>query len=172
MAHALEIERLDFRAAAVADGDRLELEGLDARILEVPGHTDGQLNVHVEGAGVFTGDTLFAGSVGGTSGPGHGTFEQLRASILDVLLALPGETVVRPGHGGATTIARERETNPFVRHWRGLEPELDEPCTAFGREARLHVWARDYDGGFKAQVRYDDDGTVAVVPGSRVARRG
>jgi len=63
---------------------------------------------------VFSGDTLFAGSIGRTDLPG-GNMEVLMQSIFEKLLALPDETRVLPGHGPETTIARERMTNPFLR---------------------------------------------------------
>ena len=69
-----------------------------------PGHTKGMLSLLVEG-NVFTGDTLFKNSVGGVRAPGHTTYADLRHSIMDVLLALPPETVIRPGHTEPTTVA-------------------------------------------------------------------
>ena len=65
------------------------------------------------GGEFFAGDLLFAGSIGRTDLPG-GSWEQMQASLLRVPLALPDETVVRPGHGPDTTIGRERATNPFL----------------------------------------------------------
>jgi glyoxylase-like metal-dependent hydrolase (beta-lactamase superfamily II) len=119
---------------------------------------------------VFTGDTLFRGSVGGVRAPGHTTYADLRRSIMDVLLALPPETVIRPGHTEPTTVAEELERNPFVRVWRGLDPEGSEPCTALGEPATLILWAPDYDGGHKAWVRWPD-GSDDIVPGSAVESR-
>jgi glyoxylase-like metal-dependent hydrolase (beta-lactamase superfamily II) len=143
-------------------------------VWQIPGHPRGHLALHVTGeAGgverVFTGDTLFRRSVGGTRAPGHGSFADLRRSVLDVLLALPAATLVYPGHTDETVAGEELEENPFVRAWRGLDPPGDEPCTYGGRKARLLVWARDYDGGHKAWVRFED-GEEDVVPGSRVVR--
>jgi hydroxyacylglutathione hydrolase len=63
---------------------------------------------------VFTGDTLFQGSIGRTDLPG-GDYVTLMQSIRDKLLTLPDETIVHPGHGGATTIGEERQINPFLR---------------------------------------------------------
>ena len=84
---------------------------------------------------------------------------------------LPPETAVFPGHAGGTTIGRERDENPFVRAWLGLDALGDEPCRAAGRPARLLLRARDYDDGFKCWVRYGD-GTNDIVPGSRVETAG
>lgn len=143
--------------------------GLAVRALHTPGHTAGMLSF-VVGDEVFTGDTLFRGSVGGVRAPGHTTFADLRESIMDKLLRLPGETVIRPGHTDPTTVADELERNPFVRLWRGLDAEGDEPCTVFGDQpATLVLWGDDYDGGHKAWVRWPD-GTDDIVPGSQVQR--
>ncbi|HEV3284399.1 MAG TPA: hypothetical protein VG010_09345, partial [Solirubrobacteraceae bacterium] len=67
------------------------------------------------------------------------------------------------------TIGREWESNPFVRVWRGAEPEGREPVSVRGRAATLVVWSPDYDGKGKAWVRFDD-GEDAIVGGSSVAR--
>jgi hydroxyacylglutathione hydrolase len=117
---------------------------------------------------VFTGDTLFKGSVGGVRAPGSTSFEDLKHSIMEVLMKLPPDTVVRPGHTDPTTIGDEWENNAFVRVWRGLDPEADDKCTVEGQSATLVLWAPDYDGGHKAWVRWDDTGKDDIVPGSRV----
>ena len=137
---------------------------LRIEVLPTPGHTPDSLSFVVDEA-CFTGDTLFAGSVGG-SGSG---FTDLRHSIMEVLLTLPPETRVLPGHSGETSVGEEWEHNPFVRIWRGLDPEREGRCRVGGREARLVLWARDYDGGSKAWVRFDD-GSNQIVGGSRVER--
>jgi glyoxylase-like metal-dependent hydrolase (beta-lactamase superfamily II) len=116
---------------------------------------------------VFTGDTLFKGSVGGVRAPGSTTFEDLRHSIMDVLMKLPPDTVVRPGHTDPTTIGDEWENNAFIRVWRGIDPESSDPCTVQGEPATLVLWAPDYDGGHKAWVRWEN-GKDDIVPGSRV----
>ena len=170
--HALDRVHLPGIARDVADGEEIGVGELTLTALHVPGHTRGQLNVLVRKQGetprLFSGDTLFRGSVGGTRAPGHGTFAELRRSLLERLLALPDETIVHPGHGDDTTIGRERAANPFLVAWREPSPP-GEPCTALGRPATLLLWAPDYDGGFKAWVRWED-GSEDVVPGSRVER--
>ena len=118
---------------------------------------------------VFTGDTLFANSVGGVRAPGHTTYADLRDSIMDVLMALPPQTTIRPGHTEPTTVAAEWEGNAFVRVWRGLDEEGAEPCTALGEPATLVLWGDDYDGGHKAWVRWADR-SDDIVPGSQVQR--
>ncbi len=141
--------------------------GLSIRCLHIPGHTLGQLAYLVEGAGVFTGDTLFKGSIGGTRAPGHTTFGDIRRSIMDVLMALPPETAVYPGHTESTMIRTEWDKNPFIRMWRGLDEQGRGRCTAMGRRATLVLRARDYDGGTKCWVRFEGD-VDDIVPGSMV----
>lgn len=142
--------------------------GLAVTGLPTPGHTGGMLSFLIEDQ-VFTGDTLFKGSVGGVRAPGHTTFEDLRSSIMDTLLTLPPETTIRPGHTDPTTVADELESNRFVRLWRGLDEEGDESCTAMGEPATLVLWGDDYDGGHKAWVRWPD-GSDDIVGGSQVER--
>lgn len=116
---------------------------------------------------VFTGDTLFRGSVGGVRAPGHTTYTDLKDSIMGTLMELPGETTIYPGHTDATTVQREWDENPFIRLWRKLDAEGSERCTALGEPATLILLAEDYDGGKKAWVRWPD-GRDDIVPGSRV----
>lgn len=169
LVHEQERDLVPTCTGVLSDGDLLRVGGLQVEVMHVPGHTKGQLNFVVNGRHAFTGDTLFAGSVGGTRGPGHGTFAELRSSIMDRLMALPEETLVHPGHSDDTTVGREWSENPFIRAWRGLDPLGSETCEVFGATATLLVWARDYDGGHKAWVRHHD-GSEDVVPGSRVRR--
>jgi len=169
-AHPLEAERMLDVDLAIEPGDVVEVGGVRIDALHTPGHTDGMLSFRVDDAEVFTGDTLFKGSVGGVRAPGSTTFEDLRASIMDVLMKLPPETVVRPGHTDATTVGDEWERNPFVRLWRGLDEESDERCRVGGEEAVLVLLADDYDGGHKAWVRFTETGRDDIVPGSAVER--
>jgi hydroxyacylglutathione hydrolase len=156
----------------LSGGETLDSGGLRIRVLHTPGHTRGMLAFVVDDRGVFTGDTLFRGSVGGTRAAGHATFEDLRRSVMDVLMALPREMTVHPGHTESTTIAREWEANPFIRMWRGLDEPGTGRCLAFGRPATLLLSARDYDGGRKCWVRFDAGGELDVVPGSQVSSQG
>ena len=99
----------------VAGGDRLEFAGLALDVVATPGHSPGHVTYVVEGAdAMFSGDVLFAGSVGRTDLPG-GDHATLLASIATLLDTLPDETRVLPGHMGATTLGRERASNPFLR---------------------------------------------------------
>ena len=100
------------------DGEILDLAGLQFRVDETPGHTPGSITF-LSGEDFFSGDLLFAGSIGRTDFPG-GSFEQIQDSLQRVALALPDETVVRPGHGPDTTIGRERVSNPFMPRATGL----------------------------------------------------
>ena len=137
--------------------------GLNVEALPTPGHSDDMVAFVVDEEAVFTGDTLFKDSVGG------GNFEQVKRSVMDVLMKLPPEMRVLPGHTDETTIGREWEENPFVVVWRGAVPEGTEPCRVGGEEATLIVWSPDYDGKGKAWVRFAD-GRDAIVGGSRVER--
>jgi glyoxylase-like metal-dependent hydrolase (beta-lactamase superfamily II) len=161
-------ERVDGVTGDLQPGDTVRVGGLEVQALHTPGHTKGMLSLLVEG-NVFTGDTLFKNSVGGVRAPGHTTYEDLRRSIMDVLLELPPQTIIRPGHTEPTTVADEREHNAFVRVWRGLDPEGSDPCTAMGEPATLVLLGDDYDGGHKAWVRWPD-GSDDIVPGSKVQR--
>ena len=143
--------------------DQVEVGGLRVEALATPGHSDDMIAFVVNGEAVFTGDTLFKDSVGG------GNLDQVRQSVMDVLMKLPPETRVLPGHTDETTIGREWEHNPFVVVWRGTEPEGTERVRVAGQDATLIVWSPDYDGGGKAWVRFDD-GRDAIVGGSRVER--
>jgi hydroxyacylglutathione hydrolase len=147
----------------VVKGD-LETGGLSIEALPTPGHKDDHLSFVVNGELCFSGDLLFKDAVGG------GDFEQIKRSVMEVLMQLPAEMRVLPGHTGETTIGREWEHNSFVRVWRGAEPEGTERVRVGGEEATLIVWSPDYDGRGKAWVRFDD-GRDAIVGGSRVERQ-
>ncbi len=94
------------------DGEQIELGKMTIKVLHTPGHTPGGICLYVDGT-LFSGDTLFAGSVGRTDLPG-GDEKAIIKSIQEKLMILPDETIVRPGHGPRTTIGREREENPFL----------------------------------------------------------
>jgi glyoxylase-like metal-dependent hydrolase (beta-lactamase superfamily II) len=167
--HALERDYVGAATGTMAPDQPIFSGALEIVPLHTPGHTAGMLSLLVNGTDVFTGDTLFKGSVGGVRAPGHTTYADLRASIMDKLLKLPPETRIHPGHTDPTTVAEELEHNTFVRIWRGLDPEGNESCTAMGDPATLILLGEDYDGGHKAWVRWPD-GSDDIVPGSRVAR--
>ena len=116
---------------------------------------------------VFTGDTLFKNSVGGVRAPGSPATRTCATRSWTSYGAAAGDRRA-PGHTDPTTIGEEWRTL-FVRVWRGLDPEGDEPCTAFGDPATLVLLGDDYDGGHKAWVRWPD-GRDDIVPGSQVQR--
>jgi len=100
----------------LAGNELLDLAGLTFETLRVPGHSPGHLAYAVEDA-LFSGDVLFAGSVGRTDFPGS-DWETLEASIAALLERFPPETLVYPGHGPATTLGDELATNPFLADLR------------------------------------------------------
>jgi glyoxylase-like metal-dependent hydrolase (beta-lactamase superfamily II) len=167
-AHGDHVEHEDELVArygipVVAEPGEWEWEGLRVRGVATPGHSDDMVAFVVDDEAVLSGDTLFLDAVGG------GDLEAIRGAVMDVFMALPDSTRVLPGHTDETTIGREREHNPFVRVWSGAEPEGSERVRVAGRDATLVVWSPDYDGNGKAWVRFDD-GTDAIVGGSRVER--
>lgn len=104
----------------LAGDETLELAGIAFETIRVPGHSPGHLAFAADGA-VFSGDVLFAGSVGRTDFPGS-SWETLRASIAVLLDRLPPETTVYPGHGPVTTLGHELATNPFLAELRAAKP--------------------------------------------------
>jgi hydroxyacylglutathione hydrolase len=157
-----EDELLERFGAALATS-ALETGGLSVRALPTPGHSDDGVSFLVNEELLFSGDTLFRDAVGG------GPADEVRRSVMEVLMPLAPDVRVLPGHTKETTIGREWEENPFVRYWRGAAPSLDEPVRVAGQEATLVVWSPDYDGKGKALVRFADGGE-AIVGGSRVER--
>ena len=105
----------------------VETGGLRIESIATPGHSDDGVSF-VVGDLCFTGDTLFRDAVGG------GPADEMRRSVMDVLMALPHGLRVLPGHTDETTIGREWEQNPFVRFWRGLEAEDGRACRVHGDE--------------------------------------
>jgi glyoxylase-like metal-dependent hydrolase (beta-lactamase superfamily II) len=138
----------------------VETGGLKIDALATPGHSDDGISF-VVGDLCFSGDTLFRDAVGG------GPADQMRTSVMDVLMTLPRETRVLPGHTDETTIGREWDGNPFVRYWRELDAEDGRACTVNGDDATIVVWSPDYDGKGKALVRLAD-GSEAIVGASRI----
>ena len=111
----------------LTDESTLSMAGLEIAVDHAPGHTPGSVMFRVPGSpdGVrglpappretlLSGDVLFAGSIGRTDLPG-GSHSQMLQSLRDKVLPLDDDILVLPGHGGATTIGRERDTNPFLR---------------------------------------------------------
>jgi hydroxyacylglutathione hydrolase len=145
----------------------LEAGGLQIEAIPTPGHSADMVCFVIRDAGsetlVFSGDTLFKDAVGG------GDFRLVKSAVMDVYMAMPHDWRLLPGHTDESTIGREWEQNPFVRVWRGAEPEGTDRVEVRGRPATLIVWSPDYDGKGKAWVRFDD-GEDAIVGGSAVLR--
>ena len=96
------------------DGEILKLAGFDIEALHTPGHTEGGSCYYIREIGViFSGDTLFCGSVGRTDFPG-GSMSEIVRSIKEKVMVLPDDTKVYPGHGEGTSVGYERENNPFL----------------------------------------------------------
>jgi glyoxylase-like metal-dependent hydrolase (beta-lactamase superfamily II) len=169
--HPLERQLVADSTGTIEPGAAIESGALRIEPIHTPGHTAGLVSLLVDGTDVFTGDTLFKGSVGGVRAPGHTTYADLKTSIMDKLLKLPAQTRIHPGHTDPTTVADELEHNRFVRIWRGVDPEGDDPCEAMGEQATLILLGDDYDGGHKAWIRWPD-GSDDIVPGSQVERAG
>jgi glyoxylase-like metal-dependent hydrolase (beta-lactamase superfamily II) len=110
----------------VEDGDRLEAGHVTLQVIHTPGHTLGGVtymeSTYMGHGALFTGDTLFEGSVGRTDFPG-GSHPQLLRSISEKLMILDDSLAVFPGHGSCSTLGRERITNPFLQDMGGIESE-------------------------------------------------
>jgi glyoxylase-like metal-dependent hydrolase (beta-lactamase superfamily II) len=120
---ALQAEWLGVPSPGVAnvdqflqEGDTLRCGALTLEVLHTPGHSPGSLSLHLPGENqrIFSGDTLFQGSIGRTDLWG-GSLEDILRSIRQRLLVFPDQTPVFPGHGAPTTIGAERESNPFLQ---------------------------------------------------------
>jgi len=101
----------------VFDGQIIRVGSHDVRVIHTPGHTPGSV-CYLAGEAIFTGDTLFAGSIGRTDLPG-GSLQDLLNSISTKILSLPDHYAVYPGHGPSSTIGAERRLNPFLRWIEG-----------------------------------------------------
>ena len=126
----------------LADGMTLSLVGLEIVVKHAPGHTEGSVTFRlpldsppaahgkskIDGGVLFSGDLLFAGSIGRTDLPG-GDYPTIMRSLARVCLTLPDETVVLSGHGPQTTIGAERRTNPFLA---GLDPSAPASGPSLG----------------------------------------
>ena len=118
----------------LAGGERLTIAGLDIDVLFTPGHSPGHLTYAIASAGdrerdLFSGDVLFAGSVGRVDLPG-GDWATLERSIGELLRTFPAATPVYPGHMGMTSLGRERDTNPFLAELRSSMQAVAGPDAA------------------------------------------
>ncbi|MHB8792387.1 MAG: MBL fold metallo-hydrolase [Thermoleophilia bacterium] len=96
----------------ISGGETINIGGINVQVIATPGHSPGSLTFFTAGS-LFTGDLLFQGSIGRTDLPG-GSFDVLADSVKGLILRYPPDTKVYPGHGNATTLAMERENNPFL----------------------------------------------------------
>jgi glyoxylase-like metal-dependent hydrolase (beta-lactamase superfamily II) len=103
-------------AHVVSGGDTISVAGIAFEVVDVPGHSAGHIAFFADGQ-LFSGDLLFAGSVGRVDLEG-GNWDTLLDSVRALLERFPGDTVVWPGHGPATTLGRELQTNPFLHELR------------------------------------------------------
>jgi glyoxylase-like metal-dependent hydrolase (beta-lactamase superfamily II) len=103
-------------AHTVTGGDEIAVAGIAFEVIDVPGHSSGHVAFHHDGH-LFSGDLLFAGSVGRVDLAG-GDWDTLLASVRGLLDRLPDDTIVYPGHGPTTTLGRELQTNPFLADLR------------------------------------------------------
>jgi hydroxyacylglutathione hydrolase len=161
-AHTDHVAHEDELGLTVVRGS-LDVGKLVIEAIPTPGHSDDMVCFVVDDEVAFSGDTLFKDAVGG------GDFEEIKSAVLDVYMPMPHDRRVLPGHTDETTIGREWEHNPFIRVWRGADPEGEERVRVNGRDATLIVWSPDYDGKGKAWIRFED-GDDAIVGGSRVER--
>ena len=161
-AHADHVAHEEELGLPVARGS-LDVGKLVIEAIPTPGHSDDMVCFVIDDEAVFSGDTLFKDAVGG------GDFDEIKSAVLDVYMSMPHDRRVLPGHTDETTIGREWEHNPFIRVWRGADPEGEERVRVNGRDATLIVWSPDYDGKGKAWVRFVE-GDDAIVGGSRVER--
>ncbi|MFZ2445263.1 MAG: MBL fold metallo-hydrolase [Syntrophobacteraceae bacterium] len=102
----------------LAEGDELLLGDIRIAVIETPGHSPGHVSFYLKDQGmIFSGDTIFAGSIGRTDFPG-GSREQLLASVRTKIFPLPDGTAIFPGHGPRTSVGSEKRNNPFFLHNR------------------------------------------------------
>lgn len=106
---------IDFGITPIEDGQKLDIAGLSFEVITTPGHTPGGACYYLrEHKALFTGDTLFQGTIGRTDLPG-GDYDQLIVSVMDKIMGLDGDVEIYPGHGPASSISDERTNNPFLQ---------------------------------------------------------
>lgn len=125
-ADAFLCENCGFEATPLEDGQILTPGGLDFKVIFTPGHTPGGVCYYCGSRKVlFSGDTLFKGTIGRTDLPG-GDYDKLIVSVMEKIMWLDGDVQVFPGHAGSTTIADERTENPFLQPFNEPEENLDD----------------------------------------------
>lgn len=117
--------RTDFKTTDIRDGDVICEAGMKYKVIETPGHSPGGVCfLEEEERIMFTGDTLFAGTIGRTDFL-YSDYDQEISSIMEKLITLPGDIRIYPGHGGESTIGWERMNNPMLEPFNEAEEELD-----------------------------------------------
>jgi glyoxylase-like metal-dependent hydrolase (beta-lactamase superfamily II) len=167
MDHMVNPERWGVPVLTSYDGP-VRSGSLEFEAIPTPGHKPEHYALLVDGE-CFTGDCLFKGTIGGTGNGGPTGYEDQVDSIMNKLMRMPTEVRIHPGHTLPSTIGEEWEQNPFIRIWRGVDPEGSEECRVRGEPATLILFGPDYDGTHKAWVRFAD-GLDAIVGGSQVRR--
>lgn len=113
----------DWTYTTVSEGQVLDFGEMKFAVIETPGHSPGSVSYYCEESmDLFSGDCLFAGSIGNTSGR-WGDYDKEIVSIMDKLMVLDPDVKVHPGHGGGTTIGYERTHNPFLEPFNEKDPE-------------------------------------------------
>ena len=166
--HVVNLDRWGVPVLTSYDGP-VQSGTLEVRAIPTPGHKQEHYALLVNDTDCFTGDCLFKGTVGGTGNGGPSGYADQVDSIMNKLMSLPHETRIHPGHTLPSTIGDEWELNPFIRIWRGVDPEGTAECLVRGKPATLILFGPDYDGTHKAWVRYPD-GRDAIVGGSQIER--
>lgn len=113
----------DWTFRPVADGEDLSVGGMSFHVIATPGHSPGSVCYYcADGMHLFSGDTLFAGTIGNTQ-LRWGDYDRLIVSVMDKIMGLDADVAVHPGHGGGTTIGYERTHNPFLQPFNEKDPE-------------------------------------------------
>ena len=121
--YGFEAPDTGFTVTTVSDGQVLDFGDMHFKVISTPGHAPGSVCYLEESEKVlFTGDTLFRGTIGRTDLP-LADYDKLIVSIMDKLMGLDGDIRILPGHGGVSTIAQERTGNPFLEPWGEAEEE-------------------------------------------------
>ncbi|MBQ7194302.1 MAG: MBL fold metallo-hydrolase [Bacteroidales bacterium] len=125
LAPEIVVKRIDsdFETTDIADGSHITEAGLDFEVIHTPGHSPGSVCYYEKAENIlFSGDTLFAGTIGRTDLE-CSDYDDLIRSLIDKLMGLPSELDVFPGHGPSTTIGDERTHNPFLIPFNAKDPE-------------------------------------------------
>ena len=119
----MDVPDTDWPWSPVADAQTLQFGDLSFQVIATPGHSPGSVCYYcADGMHLFSGDTLFAGTIGNTQ-LRWGDYDRLIVSVMDKLMGLDADVQVHPGHGGGTTIGYERTHNPFLQPFNERDPQ-------------------------------------------------